>query len=595
MQESERRQRISSTPRLSPDEIATRSFSTSFRGFTESEVRAFLRRISDEVAAIRSREGDLLNAVDELEQQLRAPRPLDEQQLLDALGEETARLLRSAKEAADEIRSKAEERAARLIEEAQNDARQARAEAEEDGRRRTEDAEAHAASVVAEAERLAAELREETDRYVAEQRAHAERERDAAIEAARAEGRDMVEEAKALRERVLADLARRRNLVQAQLEELRTGRDHLLDSYRVVKRTFLEATDALAQVEARIPPRIARPGEVDLTVPDEPAAELPIAAADDDAAPTASEGDIDAGVPDGAPTDDGAATGDRPALADVDSLFARIRAGQEESAVAVADAPPEAAPDAPPAATEPAAAADDTAAPVPDEPAAPVVARSTGDGDAWRSRRAAELGGRTKPTVRAAKRAAQDEQNALLDAVRRHKGRPSPDDVMPTLDAQRGAWAEVLRGALDAAYGAGRRAGGGEATAAPDEVAFDAADHVAGPLRDRVVGVLGEIDAASDTATVAERIGARYREWKNEAVEGLVGDVLAIAWSRGVYDAAPDGTVLRWIAAEEGRCADCDDNALEPTVKGSSFPTGQPHPPAHSGCRCLLVPASATP
>jgi hypothetical protein len=24
-------------------------------------------------------------------------------------------------------------------------------------------------------------------------------------------------------------------------------------------------------------------------------------------------------------------------------------------------------------------------------------------------------------------------------------------------------------------------------------------------------------------------------------------------------------------------------------VKGSDFPTGQPHPPAHPGCRCLLV------
>src|SRR5439155_6886933 len=52
------------------------------------------------------------------------------------------------------------------------------------------------------------------------------------------------------RERVLGDLVRRRALLSAQIEELRGGRDRLLDAYRTVKRTFLEATEALAQVEA---------------------------------------------------------------------------------------------------------------------------------------------------------------------------------------------------------------------------------------------------------------------------------------------------------------------------------------------------------
>lgn len=600
MQESERRQRtITSTPRLSPDEIATRSFSTSFRGFTESEVRAFLRRISDEVAAVRAREHDLLTAVDELEEQLRAPRPLDEAQLLDALGEETARLLRSAKEAADDIRRKAEERAARVIEEAQDESRQARTEAEEEARRRTTDAETRAAEIVADAERLASELREETERFVEEQRAHAERERDTTIEAARAEGRDMLEEAKSLRERVLSDLARRRNLVQAQLEELRTGRDHLLDAYRVVKRTFLEATDALAQVEARIPPRGERP-EVDLT-PVEAGGEAAAAAAEAAGADAAAEpAGEDAARDDHGAGTNGAGPGARPALADVDSLFARIRAGQTEAAVAVAEAPPEDAPapeaatSAPPDRDEPgaeAAAASD-AAPAPST-SAELAARTDATAAAWRERRASEIDARVKPTVRAAKRAAQDEQNALLDAVRRHKGRPTPSDVLPDADARLGAWAGVLRNALDHAYAAGCRAAGGEGVSAPDALAREVALQLSGPLRERVASVLDDVDASTDTASVAERISARYREWKNEGVEGLVGDVLAIAWSRGVYDSTPDGARLRWIAAREGQCADCDDNALEPTQKGESFPTGQPHPPAHDGCRCLLVPADA--
>ena len=61
----------------------------------------------------------------------------------------------------------------------------------------------------------------------------------------------MLEEAKSTRERVLGDLFRRRGLLQAQVDELRGGRDNLLDAYRVVKRTFLEATGELAQVEVR--------------------------------------------------------------------------------------------------------------------------------------------------------------------------------------------------------------------------------------------------------------------------------------------------------------------------------------------------------
>jgi len=63
-----------------------------------------------------------------------------------------------------------------------------------------------------------------------------------------------------------------------------------------------------------------------------------------------------------------------------------------------------------------------------------------------------------------------------------------------------------------------------------------------------------------------------------------------VAYARGAYDATPSGSTLRWVPAEVGRCPDADDNALEPTVKVQSFPTGQPYPPAHPGCRCLVVP-----
>jgi len=272
MPESERRRLITSTPHLTPDEIVQRSFTTSFRGFTEAEVRAFLKRVSEEVVATREREAELVAAIDSLEEQLRMPRPLNEPEMLDALGVETTRLLRSAREAADEIRSKGEERAAQLLEEARAVAERIGTEAEEFSRTRTDEAVAHAAALVAEAEARAMETRAALETFADEQHTRALREAEDVVEAARAQGKEMLDEAKATRERVLADLLRRRTLLTAQIDELRTGRDHLLDAYRVVKRTFLEATGALAQVEQRAAAERAAGGPVDVA---EDALEVP--------------------------------------------------------------------------------------------------------------------------------------------------------------------------------------------------------------------------------------------------------------------------------------------------------------------------------
>ncbi|MDQ1475828.1 MAG: hypothetical protein QOE62_1057, partial [Actinomycetota bacterium] len=221
---------ISSTPRLTLDEVANRSFAKGVRGFSETEVRAFLKRVAEELAMSRTHEQELEGAIDSLEEQIRTPRPLSEQELLDALGEETARLLRSAREASDEIRKKAEERAARLVDEA--------AAAAE--RTRTEAADLRAARI-AEAEARTAELVEAAEARAAGALEAAKAEAETILDKARVHGRDMLDEAKSARERVLGDLVRRRALLNAQIEALRGGRDRLLDAYRTVKRTFLDA------------------------------------------------------------------------------------------------------------------------------------------------------------------------------------------------------------------------------------------------------------------------------------------------------------------------------------------------------------------
>ena len=101
------------------------------------------------------------------------------------------------------------------------------------------------------------------------------------------------------------------------------------------------------------------------------------------------------------------------------------------------------------------------------------------------------------------------------------------------------------------------------------------------------------IDESGDAGGLAERIGARYREWRSGALEEVLTDGLTAAWSHGVYDAVPAAGVLWWVPAAEGRCPDCEDDGLQAVRKGAAFPTGHTEPPAHPGCRCVLAPADA--
>ena len=81
----------------------------------------------------------------------------------------------------------------------------------------------------------------------------------AEVEAAKAHGRQLITDAQALRERVLADLSRRRNAGRAQIEQLREGRDRLLGAYEVVQRTIDHAVEASCDSRLRSARRRPRP------------------------------------------------------------------------------------------------------------------------------------------------------------------------------------------------------------------------------------------------------------------------------------------------------------------------------------------------
>jgi hypothetical protein len=128
---------------------------------------------------------------------------------------------------------------------------------------------------------------------------------------------------------------------------------------------------------------------------------------------------------------------------------------------------------------------------------------------------------------------------------------------------------------------------------AVDDLAAQLADDLAGALRSRLDTVLGAAASEGlDLSGIGERVSSVYREWKVQKIERLAIHYLVAAHERGNFLARPEGTPLRWIVDDEGPCPDCEDNALAgPNPRGQAFPTGQLHPPAHVGCRCLLAPA----
>ncbi|HEX6476644.1 MAG TPA: DivIVA domain-containing protein, partial [Acidimicrobiales bacterium] len=211
---------------LSADEVARRSFPTVRKGFDPTDVRMFLDSVAEQLQILYDHEDDLRRRLVRAEQQAAHPE-MDEATLTSALGQETTRVLRSAHDAAGDMKARAEESATEVIHLAHEEA----------------------ARIRAEGERAAADRASEAEVTAARIRSGAAAEADSVIEAARQEAqamvagvqedcRGMVREAQEVRARVLADLVRRRRALYGQVEQLRGGRQNLVEALREARRSF---------------------------------------------------------------------------------------------------------------------------------------------------------------------------------------------------------------------------------------------------------------------------------------------------------------------------------------------------------------------
>ncbi|MCB0975907.1 MAG: DivIVA domain-containing protein [Acidimicrobiales bacterium] len=286
----------------------------------------------------------------------------------------------------------------------------------------------------------------------------------------------------------------------------------------------------------------------------------------------------------------------------ISDLFARIRAESEASEAASTVEEPTG--DAP-------SVADTSADVAEDSDAGSTETDSTGQDTAESAEGSEEEAGDRSPDVdllelrdattdeierqlaRRLKRVLSDEQNEALHNLRNLKGAPTADAVLPTEEDHLSRFRQAVLEDLRAA----ERAGASFYSDAPDRAAdvTDIADELSGDLVRQVRGRLERsFDGSDDPDDVADGIRTIYREWKTQRIAEAARHFVIAAFSRGVAEAAPDGSSFRWLVDHGGAAApDCEDNALAGAVqKGQPFPTGDLLPPVHPGCRCLAVPAN---
>jgi hypothetical protein len=204
--------------------------------------------------------------------------------------------------------------------------------------------------------------------------------------------------------------------------------------------------------------------------------------------------------------------------------------------------------------------------------------------------------------ARKLKRVLADEQNEVLEALRRKEPVRALDALVPSARDHVERYATAIADDVAAAASAGAAmvapSGSGPLRKADAAAAKKAADEVlgewlVGPLRERLERCV--LDGDGDNAGIGKRVRAVYREWKTQHIDEQLDDVIRTAHGRGVLAGIGKGTSVVWVCDDTHQgCSDCDDNSLAGSISaGEPFPTGHLCAPAHIGCRCILLPAGS--
>lgn len=592
----------------SPAAVSAASFNVSRRGFDQTEVRDFLRMVSAEMARLQERERFLESELKAMQTRgMSAPGMLDEELVTTLLGEEAARVLGTAREASSQIRLRAEEAATRLVKEASSDATRLREEAELEAVRRREDAAADA---------------------------------EAEIELAKQQGRDMVNEAREYREKVLTELARRRELAREQIEQLIHNRDRLLNAFERARLATDDVMTGLVSVDHDLPreyinlapttgpvPTIVlervveaskeaeAPVAIELfdhtkleeiepeaiqeavseVVEETPVVEIKVVEPDAVAEPTVVVEDGKSNVvnlfskgrprpetsvevnPEHPSVDKTVAPKSDTNAQAVENLFARLREATVDKAASNAVSGGKVV--EPRKSTKKVEVVKEAAASV-----APV--QPMHDAGAF-ARRDEVLAPVVVAMSRKLKRVLADEENEVLEHLRGKKNALTIEAMVGELEVHAKRYGDaVAEDIMAAAKGAAKSA---KATDVIPTVDVLIGVQLVKPLRDRLAKAIEQ--NGTDRIAMAKALRGVYRQWKSQHIDEQVDDIACSSYSRGFFAGVKPGTQVCWMVDPNGpECPDAEDNSLAGCIAlGKEFPTGNLHPLAHAGCRCLLA------
>ena len=199
--------------------------------------------------------------------------------------------------------------------------------------------------------------------------------------------------------------------------------------------------------------------------------------------------------------------------------------------------------------------------------------------------------------LRRAKRMLADAENEILDRVRRQRKSSSPAALLGEIEEHSNVLAAALRAQIREAQQAGASFAGtplGELAEASgvEELERLEVEWMILPLYPRLSRVIDRNEDHSEgRPELVSQLRGAFREWRTEKISGLAGDLATRSFNLGVMGSLGPSRSVCWVVDQGGLpCADGEDNHLAGMLLvGEEFPTGHVCPPAHPGCRCVLV------
>jgi cell division septum initiation protein DivIVA len=554
--------RTVSTTRQSSNEITRVTFTTLRKGGVDpNEVRLHLEAAAREMGHLESRIRELQDQLSEAHRAAANP-TFDEATLTNALGAQSASILRSAHEEAARVTVEAQERSAQVFTETQQRSASHLIEAQE-----------RATALITEAENTANQIdhdaRLAAERLIDSAKVNGE----ALIDRAREQGRAIVEQSNEARRTVLNDLAIKRKALHLQIDQLRAARDSLATFVTTLRQQVddilsgINGSDEAARAAAlealRSHPGTPEPTEEELLA-GTPLREVP---AEAPSAPEAANGDAKPEskrrqTPPPAPPAGESLLEDDPSGTDVvNEIFARLRKATLEERGATALAPKKAAAH---------------------KPETPV-------GVLFRHRDEA-LEESLAVLTRRVKRVLQDDQNIMLERIRNVKGAMITDELEDEL-VERARYGEAASEALALSAQAGVQFARDEGGVAETSVEPSMLDDCAADLAVTIVLALRKRILSESAGDGTERVNAAYREWRGARVERLCTDAARRAFHLGVVTASKGRSIRFFAAPNDAPCDLCaHDSEAGERLSGENFPSGSPYPPLHAGCACTVIP-----